>query len=119
VPEEKSKSAVFFVDRRRSERRVQVNVPVEVSHADSEGRTISEHTFIEDVSDFGCRFTTRSPAKQGETCSVTLLGPGGKSLPDEQPRLYEIMWVAAKGQHFTMGARLLKGDKLVDVDSQP
>jgi hypothetical protein len=118
VSEEKSSSDMYMVNR-RVERRTLVNAPVEVTEDDGEGHHITEHTFIEDVSDFGCRFSTRGPVQQGDTVSVRLLGPNGKALPDEEPRLYEIMWVARKEHGSTVGARLRQGEKLDNVKSPP
>jgi hypothetical protein len=96
-----------------------VNVPVEVTEIDGDGQPITERTFIEDVSDFGCRFSTRGPVKQGDTIAVKILGPYGNKLPDEEPRLYEIMWVAPKDHGSTVGARVLQGEKLANVKFPP
>jgi hypothetical protein len=119
VSEEKSNPGVFLVERRRAERRILVHVPVEVAEVDGEGHAFTERTFIEDVSDFGCRFSTRGPVQQGDTVSVKVLGPGGKAFPDEEPRLYEVMWVARKEHGSTIGARLLQGEKLTNLKPQP
>ena len=118
MPEEKSTSKLHLVEH-RVERRILVYVPVEVTEIDSEGRPVTERTFIEDVSDFGCRFSTRGPAKQGDTGAVKLLGPNGKNLPDEEPRLFEVMWVARKVHSSTVGARVLQGEKLASTKFPP
>ena len=109
MPEEESNHSLFLIERRRAERRILVHVPVEVTEVDGEGRSFTERTFIEDVSDFGCRFSTRGLVQQGDTVAVKLLGPHGNSLPDEEPRLFEIMWVARKERGTTVGARLAPG----------
>jgi hypothetical protein len=116
VSEEMSTPKIDLIDRRRSERRILVNVPVEVTEIDGEGHHITERTFIEDVSDFGCRFSTRGLMKQGDKVSVKLLGPNGSALPDEEPHLYEIMWVARKEHSSTVGARMVKVEKSVDIN---
>ena len=118
MSEEKSTSILHVIER-RTERRVLVHVPVEVTEIDGEGRPITERTFIEDVSDFGCRFTTGGPVKQGDTVALRILGRYGNNLPDEDSRLYEIMWVAPKDQRFTVGARLLQGEKLANAKFPP
>ena len=115
MSEEKSNPNLYVVDRRRTERRVLTNVPIEITRVDSEGHPVKEKTFVEDVSDFGCRFSTRRMIQQGETIVVRILGSRGDLLPDEEPRYYEIMWVAPKGSGFTAGARMLKGEKLANV----
>lgn len=117
MPEEKNNPGIFLIERRRAERRILVHVPVEVTEVDSKGNPVTERTFIEDVSDFGCRFSTRGSVQQGDTVSVKVLGHGGKPLPDEEPRLYEVMWVARKEHGFTIGARLLQGEKVNNIKS--
>jgi hypothetical protein len=114
VSEEKSTSNLHLIEK-RAERRILVHVPVEVTEIDSKGRHITERTFIEDVSDFGCRFSTRGPVQQGDTVAMRILGPNGKQLLDEESRLYEIMWVARKEHGSTVGARVLQGEKLANV----
>lgn len=114
-PEKESNPNLFFVDQRRAEPRILVNVPVVVSKVDGGGDAFSERTFIEDVSDFGCRFTTRNPLQKGDSVSVKPLGHGGSSLPDDEARLYEVMWVARKEHSYTVGARLLQGEKLAAI----
>jgi hypothetical protein len=115
VAEEKANPNLFVVDRRRTERRIQADIPIEITQYDEEGRQVNERTFIEDVSDFGCRFSTRRTIRQGETVTVKILGPHGNLLPDEEPRYYEIMWVAPKVHGFTAGARMLQGEKLANA----
>jgi hypothetical protein len=118
VSEEKSATTLLGIEK-RLEKRILVNVPVEVTEIDSQGRQFKERTFIEDVSDFGCRFSTRGPVQQGDTVSVKLLGPHGRDLADEQPRLYEVMWVARKPTGSTVGARVLQGEKLANTKFPP
>jgi hypothetical protein len=112
---EETKTSVLHLIERRVERRVLVHVPVEVTEIDGQGQPITERTYIEDVSDFGCRFTTNGPVKQGDTVGVKILGRYGNNLPDEESRLYEIMWVAPSDQRFTVGARVLQGEKLASA----
>jgi hypothetical protein len=114
VSEEKSTSTLHLIEQ-RAEKRVLVNVPVEVTEIDGEGRPVTERTYIEDVSDFGCRFSTRGPVKQGDTVSVKVLGRYGNNLQSEVVRLYEVMWVAPKDHGSTVGARLLQGEKLANT----
>lgn len=119
MPEENDNPNLFLIEHRRVERRIEVFVPVEVTKIDDQGRDRTERTFIEDVSDFGCRFSTRRSVQKGDTVSVKLLGPDGDTFTDEKPRLYEIMWVAPKKRGSTVGARLLQGEKLARVRSLP
>jgi PilZ domain len=111
VAEEKSNPHLFVIERRKEERRILMHVPVEVTKKDGEGHEITERTYIEDVSDFGCRFTARGLVQQGEIIALKIIGPQGNNLPDEEPRLYEIMWVARKERGTTVGARLLQGER--------
>ena len=119
MAQENGNSQLFLVERRREERRTQVHASVEVTLHPGDANAYTERTFIEDVSDFGCRFSTRAAVQQGDTVSMRLLASAGKKDPNEKPRLYKIMWVAENGRTFTAGARLIKGEKLMDVDSLP
>ena len=119
MAEEKSNPNLFVVERRREEKRILVHVPVEVTATDSAGNQTTERTFIEDVSDFGCRFTARGPIQQGDTISLKILGPHGNNLPGEEPRQYEIMWVARKDRGSTVGARLRQGEKQSNIKLPP
>ena len=118
MPEEKSKSNIFLIEK-RAERRVLVHMPVEVTEIDGAASSMKERTFIEDVSDFGCRFSTRREVRQGDTIALKILGPHGNNLLDEQPHFYEIMWVAPKEHGFTVGARIVQGEKLANVKLPP
>ena len=118
VAEEKSTPNLYLIEKRVS-RRILVHVPIEVTETDGQGHNITERTFIEDVSDFGCRFSIVGPVHQGETIALKLLGANGKPLPDEEPRRYEIMWVAKNDRNSTVGARLLRGEKLTATNFPP
>lgn len=107
MSEQKNKSNVFLVERRRADKRILVNVAVEVTQQDAAGHSVTERTFIEDVSDFGCRFSIHSPIRPGNAVSIRLLGPNGRLFPNEEPRLYKVMWVARKQHIYTAGARLM------------
>jgi hypothetical protein len=67
----------------------------------------------------GCRFTTHGTAQTGDTVSLKLLGSAGQPLANEEPRLYQIMWVAQNDRSYTVGARLVKGKTLSTVESRP
>lgn len=117
MAEENDKPRIFLIERRRAEKRMLVNVSVEVTFETGEGNPVTERTFIEDVSDLGCRFTTRAPAHQGATVSIRFVGPAGRRMPDEEPRHYQIMWVAPHGRGSTVGARLVKGEKPIEAEA--
>lgn len=116
LAEEADKPRIFLVERRRTEKRLPVNVAIEVTFETGEGSGPTERTFIEDVSDFGCRFTTRQPARQGDRLALKFVGATGQNLPDVEARHYEIMWVAPHGKGSTVGARLVRGEKPVEVE---
>jgi hypothetical protein len=117
VAEESDKPRIFLTERRKTEQRVLVNVPVEVIFETGEGNRVTERTFIEDVSDLGCRFTTRAPAHQGDTVSLRFVGPTDRRMPNEEARHYKIMWVAPHGRGSTVGARLVTGEKPAEVEA--
>ena len=117
MAEENDKPRIFLIERRRTEQRVLVNVPVEVTFETGEGNRVTERTFIEDVSDLGCRFTTRAPAHQGDTVSLRFVGPTDRRMPNEEARHYKIMWVAPHGRGSTVGARLVTAEKPAEVEA--
>ena len=117
MADENDKPRIFLIERRRTEKRVLVNVSVEVTFETGEGNRVTERTFIEDVSDLGCRFTTRAPAHQGDTVSLRFVGPADRRMPDEEARHYKIMWVVPHGRGSTVGARLITGEKPVEVEA--
>ena len=99
----------------RADARIVVNVPVEITEISEKGRQITERTFIEDVSDFGCRFSMRGTVKKGDTIAVRLVSQDGKTVLDEPAKLFEIMWVARKTSSLVVGARILRGEKVDKV----
>ena len=117
MAEESDKPRIFLTERRKTEQRVLVNVPVEVIFETGEGNRVTERTFIEDVSDLGCRFTTRAPAHQGDTVSLRFVGPTDRRMPNEEARHYKIMWVAPHGRGSTVGARLVTAEKPAEVEA--
>lgn len=116
---EENYTSSWHAIERRVDRRILVNIPVEISEVDGKRQPSMERTLIEDVSDFGCRFSTRGPVKQGGTVAVKIVGNYGNDLPDEAPRLYEIIWVAPKDHGSTVGARLLQGEKPANAKFPP
>jgi hypothetical protein len=115
VPEEERDSSLSLIERRRVAPRISVNTPIEVTAKDKAGHPVTERTIMEDVSDFGCRFVTHVPVKQGDTVSVKVLGTDGNTARGEVPRLFEIIWVAPKERHSTVGARLLPDEELTKM----
>lgn len=103
----------------RSEERILVSVPVDITVVDGQTPGTTERTIIEDVSSFGCRFSMRGTVQKGDTVSVLPLATNGKKKPGEQPRLFEVMWVAPKKNGMTVGARLRQGEKLANTTPPP
>lgn len=100
---------------RRNEIRLRVDIPIEVTWTGAEGRQITERTFVEDVSDFGCRFSTRKSMKQGDTVSVQLLSRNGKFVSSDKPKAFTIMWISRKLTGMTVGARLQGTDQIAST----
>lgn len=115
--QEKQSRATAGIDR-RTETRLRVSIPVEVTWTGPAGRKITERTFVEDVSDFGCRFSTREAMKQGDTVSVQLLNTNGRIASSEGPKVFKIMWVSRRPTGMTVGARLQEAEKLNDAKSE-
>ncbi len=104
---------------RRSDKRLKVNLPVEVRGIHSAEDEKMEHTFIEDVSDFGCRFSIHGDIQQGDKVILQPLGTNGKALPSEEPRLVEIVWTSHKSTGWTVGAKIVQGEKLGSINFPP
>ena len=99
----------------RSDSRLRVSVAIEVVKTDGAGRQVTERSFIEDVSDFGCRFSIAGPVAKGDIVTVRVLGSNRKPQNPEPPRQFEIMWVQLSGKHCTVGARIVSGQKMDKV----
>ncbi len=97
---------------RRHDARIVVNAPVEIGEIDEHGRQITERTFIEDVSDFGCRFSIRGTVQKGDTVSIRILNLDGKALPESAAKLFEVMWVGKTPSSCVVGARIRHGEKI-------
>jgi PilZ domain len=98
------------VERRRDPRIV-VNAPVEITTSNHKDCQITEKTFIEDVSDMGCRFKMRGPVRKGDMISVRLLSQDGKEFLDETAKMFEVMWVARGENIVVVGARIVGAEK--------
>lgn len=99
---------------RRSHKRLLLHSPVEITGVDESGLQFAERSLLEDVGDRGCRFSIQGAVRQGSVLGVMPLGPEGKNLPDEFPRLFVIIWVKRNGNRLTVGARCLQEDELLD-----
>lgn len=97
---------------RRADSRIVVNVQVEVTTINHHGSPITERTYIEDVSDFGCRFSMRGPVRKGDTVAIQLIAPDGKIESDEPAKKFEVMWIARAATIVVVGARVVEGEKL-------
>lgn len=95
----------------RADARIIVNVPVEITTIYHKGSQIAERTYIEDVSDFGCRFTMRGAIQKGDTVAVRLLAQDGESLLDDPARIFEVMWIVRGASSVVAGARIIQGEK--------
>jgi hypothetical protein len=107
-PEKKQRGA--GIEQRRAEVRMQVDVAVEITTMYHRGGTITERTYLEDLSDNGCRFTMRGAIRKGDTVSVHLLAADGETLSEEPPKLFEVMWIARADSVVVVGARIIGGE---------
>jgi hypothetical protein len=96
---------------RRTDVRIIVNVPVEIRTIYHKGGEITERTIIDDVSDFGCRFTMRGAIQRGDTVAIHLLAQDGNSVVDEPAKIFEVMWIARDASVVVVGAKILGGEK--------
>lgn len=102
-------------DNRRSEERLLVDLPVELTWFASDGSVLIEQTKIEDVTSIGCRFTTQVEFHRGDIISIRPLASGQKSLAKNEPQPFEVMWASKLGGRWTTGAKKLEGEKLASV----
>jgi len=106
-------------DHKRREDRLPVNIPVEITGIDRAGHLFTERTLVENVTEIGCRFNTRTQMQCGEIVAVKPLEPGKKSMTHEQLQLFEIVWAAHHRAGCTVGARKLQGEKLANAKFPP
>jgi PilZ domain len=93
---------------RRADARLIVNVPVEITEINDIGGLITERTIVQNISDFGCRFSMRGAVQKGDTIAVRLLAQDGKTQLDEPAKLFEVMWTSQSGSGVMVGARFLR-----------
>jgi hypothetical protein len=103
------------VDRRMDARMV-VNAPVEIMTIRNGREQTSERIFIEDVSDYGCRFSMRGPIEQGDAIAIKLLAEDETNLLDAPTKFFEVIWVLPGTGTSTVGARVLQGKELAKYD---
>ena len=96
---------------RRADVRLTVNVPVEITTIYHKGPTITERTYVEDVSDFGCRFTMQGAIRKGDTVSIRLLSEDGQTLLEGPAKTFEVMWIARGPSIVVVGALILGEEK--------
>jgi hypothetical protein len=60
---------------KRREERLSVNIPVEITGIDRAGLSLNEQTFVEDVTEHGCRFGARTRLQCGDIVTVKPLEP--------------------------------------------
>jgi PilZ domain len=114
MPEEKTKANLYPVEK-RSDSRLRVSVPIEVVKTDAEGHQVTERSFIEDVSDFGCRFSISCAIAKGDILTVEVLELSRKPQSHEPPRQFEVMWVQRQSKNSAVGARIVSGQKMDKV----
>ncbi|SRR5258708_39898146 len=106
-------------DNRRSEERLLVDLPVELTRLDADGNILIEQTKIEDVTSIGCRFTTQVEFHRGDVISIRPLASGQKSLAKNEPQPFEVMWASKLGSRWTTGAKKLESEKLASFKIPP
>jgi hypothetical protein len=103
---------------RREGHRFLMHARVEITGVDESGLQFAERSQVEDVGETGCRFSVRGAVHQGSVLGIRPLGPEGKNLVDEFPRLFVVIWVKRKNDCLQVGARGLREDELSDGGAQ-
>lgn len=111
---------VLCAKEKRSELRISVDLPVEITHYDPQGNMFTERTRIQDISKMGCRFLMQVELQRGHVVSIRSLGPSEMHLEEGQFHLYEVRWTARQGICWTTGALNLEAeDRTVVVFPPP
>ena len=104
---------------KRSEERLSVKIAVEITGIDRAGHPLNEQTFVEDVTEHGCRFGARTRLQCGDIVTVKPLEPGMKILKHEHPQLFEVVWAAYHSKGCTVGTRKVQGEKFATTEFPP
>ena len=111
--------SVAIYNKQRREDRLPVNTSVEITGIDPAGQPFTEKTTVEDVTEIGCRFSTRTQLQCGDIVAIKALEPGERALADTQSQLFEVVWAAHHRTGCTVGARKLQGEKLAKTKFPP
>jgi hypothetical protein len=103
-------------DERRAETRLLTNAPIEIDGVDLAGNPFREFTKVRNVSDFGCQFQIQIPLRHGTIVKITPLDQQGRRMPEEPPKLFEIVWTTRCAVAWLAGARILGSERLSDAD---
>ena len=103
-------------DERRAETRLFTNAQVEIAGLDLAGNPFAEFTKVRNVSDVGCQFQVRIPLRHGTIVKITPLDQEGQRMPEEPPKLFEIVWTTRHAPGWLAGARVLGSQALSDAD---
>ena len=104
---------------KRREERLSVKIAVEITGIDRAGHPLNEQTFVEDVTEHGCRFGARTRLQCGDIVTVKPLEPGMKILKREQPQLFEVVWAAYHSKGCTVGTRKVQSEKFATAEFPP
>lgn len=119
MPENKDIPIGDINSERRIEERLLINAQVEIAGIDYAGNSFTELTKVKNFSDVGCHFQTQTPLRCGTIVAIKPLGPNGQRMPQDQFKLFEIVWTTRLGAGWIAGARSLKGEKLESVKFPP
>ena len=108
-----------FKGEKRREERLSVKIAVELTGIDRAGHPLNEQTFVEDVTEHGCRFGARTRLQCGDIVTVKPLEPGMKILKHEQPQLFEVVWAAYHSKGCTVGTRKVQSEKFATAEFPP
>jgi hypothetical protein len=90
--------------------------PVRITGVDKSGLRFAEQGRVEEVSDAGCRFSTRDAVHQGSVLAVEPLGPKCENLLDEFPGMFAVIWFKCDGNRLKLVAQGLRENGPADFD---
>ena len=94
------------LERRRT-KRMRLSFQIEISGHDRMGTPFRERAMTSDVNENGCKFDFIWNLKPGDLVSISVIPKGTKKLIEEQPTIFQVIWVEPSDLGWTVGATTL------------
>jgi hypothetical protein len=97
---------------RRSERRILLSCPIEVSGFNNKGEFFTERTTTADISESGCRFQVKAQVETGAILALKLISRHNSETLPKRPFLYEVARVTPERDGWTLGVVKLQPESI-------